>query len=136
MCVWPHPSQIKRGEILATIDHSTGMVSFQQEMEESFDSHLSMMRLNREFQRVAKLAATVQTFDEQISTSKEYVKKVIDWLIDWIDWLMSSASCSRDIVARLVCPDIINFSVTHQIILKDQSGGMSIADSKMSDMDY
>jgi len=88
---------IKRGEILATIDHSTGMVSFQQEMEESFDSHLSMMRLNREFQRVAKLAATVQTFDEQISTSKEYVKK---------------------------------------IILKDQSGGMSIADSKMSDMDY
>ena len=94
------------------------------------------MRLNREFQRVAKLAATVQTFDEQISTSKEYVKKVIDWLIDWIDWLMSSASCSRGIVTRLVCPDIINFSVTHQIILKDQSGGMSIADSKMSDMDY
>merc|ERR1712151_1472760 len=36
---------IKRGDILATIDHSTGMVSFQQETEESFDSHVSMMRL-------------------------------------------------------------------------------------------
>jgi len=68
---------IKRGEILATIDHGTGMVSFQQETEESFDSHVSMMRLNREFQRVARLAATVQSFDEKISTSKEYVRKLV-----------------------------------------------------------
>lgn len=67
----------KRGEILATIDHGTGMVSFQQEVEESFDSHLSMMRLNHEFQRVAKLAAVVQSFDEKISTSKPYVRKLV-----------------------------------------------------------
>ena len=40
---------------------------------------------------------------------------------------------SRHIVVYL---GMINFSATHQIILKDQSAGMSIADSKMSDMDY
>jgi len=65
---------IESGEIFASINQQTGMVSFQENAEQ-YDDNKMMNYLDKQIQSVIVLGQKVRSLDENIASSQQYIQK-------------------------------------------------------------
>jgi len=65
---------VNKAEIYAKIDQSTGMVRFDEDVEE-LESEAVMAKLENEIQRTIEMAQRIRELDVAISTSPQYIQK-------------------------------------------------------------